>query len=384
MITASKTLLCCAMTVAALAGCAGGGERARSNYEYLKEKNRAPLKIPAGMDQPNRYKDFQIPQVKRTEAMSMGSELVISAPAQVLTLVDGSIRPQDGNRASIEFDVTARAGDAPAEQIWASIHRYLKNNDVQVQRWEKDRGLLLTDWYVSHQEDDPSYFFGLEDYLMERRGDLEARARYLFQVSLSPSGRTAKLSASMEAFERYLDNKLERSQPTALERDNFTVNFLNAVVMQYQKDVTSIRMDKSKAKRRALSLSLNTDEYGNGSIGIAYPFEQTWPHIGPLLKQAGFELEDQDKSQATYYVTVPSRWLSGLFGLGSAELDMDSGDYKILVADKGNASELSFYDSENQPVKAGQVEKAYNALKLALVKYSQDDEPVKPVRKPAK
>ena len=375
MTMSTQKLLVATIASVLLAGCASSDDQARSDFNYLNEKSLPPLKIPDGLDKPRQYSDFQVPQVAPSREAMLGAELSIVAPAQVLTLVDGSIRPQGGERASIEFDVGLQSGESPVEQIWQSIRRYLTERNVTISDWNEQENVLVTDWFISQQDNDPSYFFGLEDYLMERRGDLTIHSRYVFHVIMSPTGRTARLSANMSGFKRYFDDRLDRDIPTAVERDNFTVNVLNGVVMQYQQDVFALRAQQSQAERQALSLSFQKDDKGNASIVIAAPFEQVWPHITNVLTVAGFDVDDKDKLQATYFVSVPSHWFSGLLGReNDSGLEMESGDYKFLFGDRRETTTLTIFDDDNKPISAEQVEKAFNALTLALVKGAAEHE----------
>ncbi|MCM2679286.1 outer membrane protein assembly factor BamC [Echinimonas agarilytica] len=362
-----KALICAIPAAFVLVGCAGNDDRARSDYKYLEEQQSTPLMVPDGMEMPLQRSEYAIPKVKDNPENVVGEDLVITAPVQVLTLVDGSIRPQDGRRASIEFDVLDQNGADQSDQVWESLWNYLRNNQIQGRFWDKEGGTLVTDWFVADSQADPAYFWGLEDYFMDRRGDLEVKARYVFNLELSKSGRTAKLSAAMVGFERYLDSDLERSTPTSVERDNFTVNFLNGAVFQYQKDVAYQQRERVKQERRALALSLQTDEKGNTSVIAAVPFEQAWDHMFDVLTQAGFVVEDRDKNQATYFVNVPGSWsFSNLFSTDDGVLELESGDYKLFFGDRGKTTSISIFDDDNKPLSSKKVTKAYNALKASL------------------
>ncbi|MBD1391200.1 outer membrane protein assembly factor BamC [Neiella sp. HB171785] len=351
-----------------LAGCTGNDYRARSDFEYLEEQSNPEFQVPEDLTAPPKRADYYIPPVQETEETAYGADLAISAPIQVLTLVDGSLRPQgDDRRASIEFDITSVDGDNPVDGIWNSLWGLIQKRGIAARFWDKDGGILVTDWFVAHRDEDPNYFFGLEDYFMDRRGDLEVRARYAFNLEVGRTGRTAKLSAAMVGFERYFDNQLERDKPTQVERDNFTVNVLNGVVKQYQQDMQLQRQEKSLEQQRAMALSLQVDQKGLASIVAAVPFDQAWQNAESLLEAAGFIVEDKDRTQATYFVNVPSNWsFRKLFVTDDEEMGIESGDYKLFFGDRGQTTTISIFNDDNKPLSEEEVSKAYHSLREAL------------------
>ncbi|MBW8192192.1 outer membrane protein assembly factor BamC [Neiella marina] len=350
-----------------LAGCAGNENRARSDYEYVDAKSDPVFVVPEDLEAPPKRPDYHIPEIETTDETAIGENLVISAPIQVLTLVDGSLRPQgEDRRASIEFDITRYESENPIDGIWKSLWNVLERNDIAARFWDKEEGVLVTDWFVADSEEAPSYFFGIEDYFIERTGKLEVRARYAFNLDVSRTGRTAKLSAVMVGFERYLDKTMERNRPTQVERDNFTVNVLNGVVKQYQNDMIALKQEKTIEQQRAMALSMQVDQKGLASIVAAVPFDQAWENAESLLEAAGFVVEDRERMQATYYVTVPGNWnLNHLFS-ETKEVGIKSGDYKLFFGDRGDTTTISIFNDDNKPLKEEDVAKAYESLQQAL------------------
>lgn len=351
-----------------LAGCAGNEHRARSEYEYVDAKSNPVFEVPEDLAKPPQRPDYNIPHVESTDETAIGDELDISAPIQVLTLVDGSLRPQgEERRASIEFDITRFEGGNSIDGIWQSLWNVLERNNIAARFWDKDGGVLVTDWFVADSEEAPSYFFGLEDYFLERSGHLEVRARYAFNLDVSRTGRTAKLSAVMVGFERYMDKVMERNRPTQVERDSFTVNVLNGVVKQYQQDMVVLQQEKTIEQQRAMALSLQVDQKGLASIVAAVPFDQAWQNAESLLEAAGFVIEDSDRIQATYFVNVPGNWnLNKLFSSETQEAGIESGSYKLFFGDRGDTTTISIFNDDNKPLGEKEVTKAYNSLLQAL------------------
>ena len=369
----NRNLICAVIASILTVACAGNTNQARSDFEYLDESLKPVYRVPEGVQMPSQYPDYDIPKVEQRDDNVLGQDVLISAPIQVLTIVDGSMKPQgEERRASIEFDVSSKVGENPVNGIWESLSNYLERSGLTYQSWDKEQGVLITDWVSVKKESDPEYFFGLEDYILGQSEETEVRARYSFNLDLSRSGRAAKLSADMTNFEQYVNGKLTRSVPNQIERDNFTVNLLNQVVKQYQNDIVARREDKIKKRTQSLALSYQVDRKDLASINVSVPFDQAWDSMESVFEQAGMEVVDRDRIQATYFVDIEGDWnVLGLFGSNSDTLDIESGEYKVFLGDRGDMTSITIFNDDNKPVNKADMSKIYNVLKSVIDSQSE-------------
>ena len=350
-----KKFLLSVTCIAVLSACTGNPQTASSGFEYLEQKAAPKLSYPANLDKPKQIINYEIPAIKKSNQL-LGKDVHITPPAQVLTQVEGSIRPQDILRATIEFDTSTQKKFA--EQIWSSTQKWLKANSVETIIFQNNQ--LKTNWHTASIQKPSKIFFGLEDVFVTR-ANIETKAKYVINLVPSPSGRTANLNVSVTDYEQAKGTEIITTTPSQLERDNVAVKALNNIVAQYQKDLTELKSSANSKAIQELSFKLQPEN----TILVNASFERAWQLISTVLTEVGFKVEYADKAQATYFVQMPSAGLMGL--LGMRENLLDSGDYKLLLEDKVQNTSIEIYDEDGKVLTKEQAQRLVNAMQQSLL-----------------
>jgi outer membrane protein assembly factor BamC len=102
---------------------------------------------------------------------------------------------------------------------------------------------------------------------------------------------------------------------------------------------------------------------GAGKLALYDSFDRAWRRVGLALDRIGFTVEDRDRSKGLYYVRYvdpeadgqksEKGFLSKLAFWKSDSARKDKREqYRILIADSGNGSEVKVLDKEGAPEKS--------------------------------
>ena len=364
----SRLLSRCALAVSVtcLASCAGEVTRPRGDNSHLEKKQQSEYVVPDGLQKPDTNSLFDVPSVTDPDSSFAGMNMNILPPDQVLTLAEGSILPKGTRKAVIQFESPRSDWDIRT-QVWRALWQYLKEKGISARFWDKQGGVLITDWFTHYFDEDPSPLFGLEDYFFERRGDIQIKTRYYFGLDVSESGRSAQLYAGMLGYEESVDGVLVKSEPDQVDRENMTVQFLNGAIQKYELEAKALQRDLDRKEYQQIELRF--DERAGSPLIIAdAPFEVVWPRMVNALELANFSVKDKDKSLGAYYVDYDEGFtFLGLFGKGKVNIEgLDEDDYEVQLGDRGEKTTINLFDDKNKPIKPEQLKQVFEALKTTL------------------
>lgn len=355
-----------AVSVACLAACAENVTQPKGDFSYLDQQSQEAFTVPEGLNTPRRNSTFHVPEIINPDSEFVGSNMNILPPDQVLTLAKGSLLPKGTRKAIIQFESPQADWDIRT-QVWSALWQYLKDRDINARFWDKQGGVLMTDWFTHYFDEDPSTFFGLEDYFFERRGDIEIKTRYYFGLDVDETGRSAQLYAGMIGYEESIDGKLVKTEPNQVDRENMTVQFLNGAIEIYDREAQALQRDLARKQYKQIELQFE-QRAGSPLIIAEAPFEVVWGRMENALELANFSVTDRDKSLGTYYVDYDEGFtFLGLFGRDKVVVEgLDEDNYEVQLGDRGEKTTINLFNDKNKPIRPAELKQVFEALQVTL------------------
>ncbi|NMH61087.1 outer membrane protein assembly factor BamC [Alteromonas ponticola] len=361
-----KTLLALVSgTVVVLTGCASQLERttASGSYEYLEEQERASLKIPDDVDQPEFSRDYELPPLgEKADKRMLGRDLSVQSPALVLPLVTGSHVQEGQTAATVWFD---QVDDSqPLERaIWNSLLSFLEEQGIGIDKFDPDANTLVTDWMVITKEVDSKWYKWSST-------ESQIGKRFEFSLEKKSHGRTAALHVELKDYMATTNDDVVASISDA-QRRREEVDILNQVINHYEYQIQLEDSRKLTKIRQGLEMSMGFDADGNPAFVIDEKYDITWPRLLLVLRKLGFDVKDLDKSTGLLFVSYvgdDSSWFSDWFSSDDELLEED--DYRLQVKKAGEKTSVTFMDNESNPFEANMIADIYEPFKKVM---SEDD-----------
>ncbi|QJR79367.1 outer membrane protein assembly factor BamC [Alteromonas pelagimontana] len=354
------------LTILALTGCASQQERrtASGNYDYLKSTQRATIKIPADVDQPEFSEEYELPKLgEKVNENLIGRELLVSSPALVLPLVSGSHVEEGSREATVWFD---QVDDSkPLKQaIWDSLLSFLEQQKIEVDSFDPEAGILITDWVVENKDEDSSWY----EFSAPKKG--EVKRRFEFSMEVKPHGRTASLHAELKDFQANGEAKTA-AQLGEIEERREEVTVLNQFINHYEYQIQLEDSKRIARIRQGLNAEMGFNANGEPAYVVDAQYDVAWPRLLLVLRKLGFDVKDLDKSTGLLFVTyngIDKGWWSGLFSDEKDLLKKD--DYRLKVGNMGEKTSITFMNDESEPFEVDVVTEMYEPFSKVM---SQDD-----------
>ncbi|MEM0911081.1 MAG: outer membrane protein assembly factor BamC [Pseudomonadota bacterium] len=334
-------LLLTLTTVVALTACFSSETRrqASGSFEYLEKNAANTLKVPENLDQPLINPRYDIPDFGDEQTASVvGTQLDIASPRLVIPLVQGSYVEEGDKEAKVFFDQINDAN--PLDQtIWNKVIAYLDSMQIGVSSFDKANNELVTDWVIDRQETDSSWYDLTDNYI-------ESTMKYKLTLDMAPHGRTASLTSEMIEFVDASGNAaLAQRAPT--ERRNDEVDFLNSIIAEYDFGLRLEVSERIAKIRQGFTSDMDVNAQGEPAFIVNAIYADAWPRIQLVLTEMGFVVVDLDQSAGLIFANYVGQtsWFSKL--LGSNDLDLDEGEYRMLVEPKDGNTAVTFKEIDD-------------------------------------
>jgi outer membrane protein assembly factor BamC len=329
-----------------LAACSTLEDRAvaSGSFEYVKEQPGQTMQIPSEVDKPQFNDSYKLPDIGQQASKTLvGRNLSVLSPALVLPIVAGSQVEEGSKSATVWFDQVDDSQPLDTT-IWNSLIRFLENEKVGIESFDKDEQRLITQWIVRDESEDSSWY-------SLTKSERTVGQRFEFTLDKKAHGRTASLSA----------NLLEYKEKTTQESDEITVSkdsrrnevdILNQIVKNYDFEIQVAGVKRIRQIRQGLPMELGFDGEGSPAFVVDADYEITWPRLLLVLRKLGFDVKDYDKSKGMLFVKYNGSedgWWGNLWSSDKNELELDIEEYRVKVLDVGNKTTVTMLDQENIP-----------------------------------
>ncbi|MFT6988959.1 MAG: outer membrane protein assembly factor BamC [Paraglaciecola sp.] len=342
----SSVIVATVVSATLLSACSSIEERevAGGSFDYLKEQPGQKIKIPDDVDTPNFNDIFKLPDLgKDAPINTMGKNLSVLSPSLVLAVVTGSHIEEGSKDATVWFD---QVDDSlPLDTaVWNSLIRFLEIEGIGVEKFDKDKQRLITDWVIRDESVESSWYSW-------SKSERTVGQRFEFSLDKKPHGRTAALSVDLVEYKEKLDSQSTQITQSKDDRRN-EVDVLNRVVKNYEFETKVASVKRFRQIREGLQMELGFDSDGEPAFVVDGDFDITWPRLLLVLRKLGFDVKDYDKSNGLLFVKfngAEDGWWSNIWSSDKNELDLDTEEYRIKVLKVGKKTSVTLLDDESNP-----------------------------------
>lgn len=370
----SKTLFITCLSIALLSSCSSSNslKQAEFDFEYLQLQEADDLLLPEGVEPLFAQHEYTIPELgDLAPKQYLGSLVDIRSPSLVLPITAGSRVEQRGDKVILWMDVPTGAHNMQAT-LWTVIEDYLASEQIEIEQFSEAESQLDTQWHVLHSEVDSDVY--------------NLRQRYRYNIVLKPHGKTLGLSASLLEHEvQAVEAGAWNKEISAVDKQRYSVQALNKLILffdarrdEYQKQyIQESDQVVEEPKREFIHvdtsedtlLSINSSFKMDGETPLLVldaPYNEIGPSVKHALKLMGFEVNQVIAIDG--YVTLKYTPLNRKqqAGIALQALNLDSGDYQLLVGDLKDKTSLLFSDSEGKVLEEWQVQELLTYLQPLL------------------
>jgi outer membrane protein assembly factor BamC len=314
----------------------------------------AELQVPAGLQQPAKPGQFDIPPTSAQEVM-----IDTRSPALVLSTASSS-RVEEGDKlVRVWFDRNDYTGDL-LPFLQQMLQTYFTEQAVELQ--QDDTGLHYTTGWISQFEDDGFWFWS--------SAEQTEQARFNISLEPRPHGRSVSMTVSMLEHQ-YFDTE---AKLTAKSTQRQEVALLNQIIDRVGKEeITIARANKAKAPDVSLEPGMDTE--GNPVLLTSQPIDVTWSQLEALFTELNLTVSDKNRSIYTYYLDYEQpqqgMWAKIWGSEAKPVLPVANGEYQLVLSRAGKQTAISLRDKAGAHLDADTVQAMYEpfvqAVKMARI-----------------
>ena len=149
------------------------------------------------------------------------------------------------------------------------------------------------------------------------------------------------------------------SSLTKNEINRAETTFLIDYIYHYQL-LQEVLMKKARIVRKSdFTLSVGANEQGQQVFHSAKTVDTVWVHFRTLVENLGFTVDDFDRSGKKLFITYELQeqgFWDSIWGDDVVELSLPPAQYVLKVTSNDKQSTVTFYDENEQPLSASQVQ----------------------------
>lgn len=330
-----------AVAIAGLAsGCASPEDTViNEDHQYVNVADRAPLKLPQGVNRPQGNAEYVLPEVK--VGGEVGEDLDIQSPPQLFTLASGSRLDNDNKVNKIWFDKTTAVSDLP-NFTFDVLQEFLNYSEVKGSEINSARKTAKTGWLNQSREG------GFWSW-----GDEARTLGYRFETKQQSTRSGSSTTVEVKLIGHQVNGKdVPLTSLTQAFIERAEISFLNDYIFHFQLMQEELMRKAKVISERDFSLALAEAESGQWGFHSAKNADTVWGSLRPLLEEVGFKIDDVNRSSKTLYVTFEEQdqgFWSSLWSDDAFNVSLAPGQYVIkVVSDEQRQSNILFFDNNEQ------------------------------------
>lgn len=241
--------------------------------DYRKAKIEAPLQVPDNLDAETIDDRFAIPAI--SDRLSLSDEFIVPRPQALESDVD---------RDSVRINTLGSqqwilVNGAPG-QVWPRLRGFLSLNELAVKRADAINGIIETAWLQPAAEEVQQERYRLRIEQGVQRGTSEV---YVLQADIADGADAWPAQSSNDEREKLMTRSLA----------------------QYLADsaaAAAVSMLAQQAIDSSGKVVLEEDANAMPYIKLSLPYSRAWAAVDKALRDAGFEIDDLNRSEELYYV----------------------------------------------------------------------------------
>ncbi len=319
-----------------------------TSYQYLDIEPTNEIKVPEGLKHQNKVDYAQIPNIgEEAKKYQIGKKLVNKPPVEVLDV-------SDNVRVDKKSVVPAVYIEESKDFLWQTLTDFFVSREVTPEVIDIEKYFLDTGWIAQEKQ---SVWNGIEN---NQEID-EYRTQYHFQMLMVKEPNQLRLEVQQVAAQS-LDEDSKVWQKDVIHQD--ATHMMNMFLAYYDRQITQKRIQAAKIARH-FKVNLGTDSERSAALVTDASKKVVWQQLPKILKEANFEVNDLDKSQATYFFKYEKNepgFFASLFGKKEIVLPLESGDYQASLSSLGELTAITLRNAQGEPLSDELMAKLYPFL----------------------
>jgi len=318
-----------------LAGCGSMSlENKRVDYQAAAVKVQS-LEVPPDLTSPTTEDHFNIPE--GSTAVANYSDFTKGGGSQVRG--GASVLPES-KYVRVERNGLQRwlvVEDKP-ENVWPAIKAFWAENGFVIKTEDPQAGIIETDWAENRAKIPMDALRKVIGKVFDGLYDSGERDMYHVRLERSKEGNKTEIYLTQYGKEQVLTSDKTTSQWLPRPNDpELEATMLQMLMVKLGgPEMQGKLQSEAIAKDLSVAAKLQTLANGNKVILISEPFDRSWRTVGLALERAGFVLEDKNRANGVYFVSVEEK--------SNAEKDNKSLLDKLAFWRKEEATKPSRYE----------------------------------------
>ena len=242
--------------------------------------------------------------------------------------------------------------DLPSDQVWSISKEFLRSYGFKIEKENQKIGILETN-FLEIETDVPDKSLGfiraaLSKALKTQYG-LPIADKYRVRIEPTDNSEQSEVYLTLSSIGEVVNGATRVWQPREKDVELETEMLLKFMLFLGDDMSDSVKKIKSSNEEKIVIISIT--ESSNGYATAFFPFDKmkSWSYLGWALDELSIEIQDRDKLDGSYYITISKNkgFLSKLLSTSSDFLT-----YKLIVKETDDSlsqviiSELSGQDEQ--------------------------------------
>jgi len=277
-----------------LASCSSSGDT-KGKYDKSEESSR-PLEVPPELTRPQGTEGMSVPVIGRTGEQDSKKPVVDTS---LLPRSTDARLVQEGGLRWLEIQ-------SSPEQIWLDLNGFFRNLGFEVKYKDATLGLMQTSW-LENEVYVPGNWFTRAMNTISSSGLMD---KYRVRLERDENDETVtRLFLTHQGIEEVAEDEITRGgeyadlhwQPRPSDPELEVELMLRFVVFRgMPEDKAEREIVNKPAKSRAEIVKVNNIDV----VKIYENFDRTWRRTGLAIDRIGLQLDDRNRSEGLYYVTI--------------------------------------------------------------------------------
>ncbi|MEL0628959.1 outer membrane protein assembly factor BamC [Psychromonas aquatilis] len=335
----------------AVSSCARFEERtqAEGNYDYQEVNLHNQYDSGEFSSKENRTV-FKIDELteKQEEYGSLGRQVDVRPPAQLIPILDGIYLDNDPNQTKIIFDPNVQS-DELQEKVWGLIEAYLA--EKQADPVINEAALAINTGKIKNTRS----YGSMSTNTVEEVGD------YNLQLLKDNSAQGLALLIDVQSYQLNNDGDLIEPKLGGRPKHNIEVAFANDLLaFAYAKQQAEAL---EAANNQPLPIKLGFDDNHQTAWIVDDEFLDVWNKLPSLLSLMSFELVEEDKNLGYFLVEFEPQDAEYWAQNNLNPIDLEAGEYFVQLGElTGGETSIIWLDDNKKPLEDQVVTELYFSI----------------------
>ncbi len=318
-----------------------------TKIDYRSSAKAPALEVPPDLTQLARDTRYALPGTGPVSASSQAQAArPTGAPTAAAALGDVRIERAGSQRWLVV--------NRPADQLWAPLQEFWKENGFVLVIDQPALGIMETDWAENRAKIPQDALRNIIGRVLDNLYSTGERDRFRTRLERRPDGNTEIYISHRGMSEEWADERKSRMvwMPRPVDPE-LEAEFLRRMMLKLGASTEQARTVTATAPVQPAARVATVGDLP--VVQIDEGFDRAWRRVGLTLDRTGFTVEDRDRAQSTYFVryVAPNADKQGqgnaLTRLLSREKRVDPVKYRIVLRSEGNATTVSVQTAEGKP-----------------------------------